>query len=66
MFEQGLSRVVLAEEEQRHALRMLGVEREVVGALFRDPLGTQGQDCTGQSGPSGPSGEGSMGCPASG
>ena len=46
MFEQGHSRVVLAEEEQRHALRMLGVDREVVGALFLDPLGTQGQDCT--------------------
>ena len=47
MFEQGLSRVVLAEEEQRHALRMLGSRarscRRALPSIHSRP---QGKDCT--------------------
>ena len=37
VLEQRMSKVVLAEEEHHHALGVLGVEREVVGAILLDP-----------------------------
>ena len=41
-----MSGIVLAEQQQHHALGVLGIEREVVGAVGLDPRGPHRKDRT--------------------